>query len=113
MNTPKPFKPFKPFTPEKLHELLLKCRKGATAAFGPRELAAVVGAVGGTVTETVTLVPLFDGEEGVTNHWFSDAAEATTLRAAYEAAPSPASLGTGAPVAEQLYVERLEVLPIE
>lgn len=102
-------KGFKPYAPEKLKELMLKFRKGATAAFGPRELAAIVTAVGGSCEERVVLVPLFGEDEPSKEHWFSNALQAAAFREHYETAPTLASPGANTPVEGTIYVEQFQV----
>jgi hypothetical protein len=47
-------------TPEKLNELLLKVRKGATSTFSWKNIADVLTALGGKITKTVGLISVDD-----------------------------------------------------
>jgi len=55
----------KPLTPEKLQEVMLKIRKGATSSLTMSQISAVLNAIGGSLGPTVGATPAFYQSQGI------------------------------------------------
>ena len=93
----------KPLTPEKLQEVMLKIRKGATASLTLSQIVAVVEALGGSIKPIVGLVnPNYKGE--VFKDYVSMGDDDSTREAAKRLWPYKVSVVPSNPKPGMLYV---------